>query len=428
MQIKEAYQPMQTEAAFDKAMAAFGFCGKSSERVAVAVSGGADSMALFRLLLGYSEKSGIKLSVFTVDHGLRPESAAEARFVFDEAKRMGVPCRILKWAGEKPLSGIEKTAREARYGLLFSACREEGIKSLFLGHHRQDQAETFLLRRAAHSGALGLAGMSAVRSFAFGRMYRPLLGISPSELRAYDRSLGQTWVEDPTNASDCFERGRIRQTASSDVLEDAFFQSLKYGAQRMETERQRTEFLNANAQVFDKGYVLMSRAGFLDAKRETAVGSMGEVLRAVANKAYVPKEDSLERLYENIRRSDFKGCSLGGCRIAPSAKGRLLIWREYADLPPPLRTGSERLFYWDRFAFELSQRTEGLVVKALEGRLKELWRAPKRCFFVLPALFDREGLFLVPHLGYKKTNVSCRADFAPIYPLCKSPEWMLPVT
>lgn len=417
----------KTEAAFDKAMAAFGFCGQN-ESLAVAVSGGADSMALCRLLHKYVQKNGGRLIALTVDHGLRSESAEEARWVYEETKRLGIPCRILKWDGEKPLTGIEKSARDARYALLFAACREENARTLFLGHHRQDQAETFLLRKAAKSGPFGLAGMSAARSFAFGRMYRPLLGIPPEDLRAYNKSVGQTWKEDPTNATDRFERGRIRLSASAEELEDAFRQSLIYGKKRIETEKRRSAFLRTSAEVSNAGYVSFSRSDVDCADRETVVGCLAEAVRAVANKPYFPKSEALERLYENALRPDFRGASLGGCRIAPSAKGRLLIWREFSDLPPPLTVRNERLFYWDRFAFELSEPVDApLTVKPLEGRMKELWGAPKRCFFVLPALFDREGLFLAPHLGYKKTKVSCRADFAPLFPLCLVPEWMLPV-
>lgn len=417
----------KTEAAFEKAMAAFGFRGREN-LIAVAVSGGADSMALCRLLDKYTRKNGGRLIALTVDHGLRSESADEARWVRDETKRLGIPCRILKWEGEKPLTGIERSARDARYALLFAACREENARALFLGHHRRDQAETFLMRKAAKSGPFGLAGMSAVRSFAFGRMYRPLLGISPEDLRAYNESIGQTWKEDPTNATGRFERGRIRMSASAEVLEDAFRQSLLYGEKRIETEKRRTAFLRSSAEVSNAGYVSFSQSDICKADGETVVGCLAEVVRAVANKPYFPKADALDRLYENVLRPDFRGASLGGCRIAPSAKGRLLIWREYADLPPPLTVRNKRLFYWDRFAFELSEPVDApLSVRPLKNELKELWGTPRRCFFVLPALFDREGLFLAPHLGYKKTKVSCRADFAPLFPLCLTPEWTLPV-
>lgn len=422
-----AFDKARLETFFDGVMERFGF-GKGGRKIAVAVSGGADSMALCRLLHWFARKNATPLVIFNVDHGLRPESADESRWVAREAARLNIPCHILKRTGEKPSSGIERTARNDRYGLLFAACRSAGAEALFLGHHKRDQAETFLIRKRANSGAFGLAGMSAVRSFAFGRMYRPLLGISPEDLRAYNKSIGQEWIEDPSNATDEFERGRLRKSVSAEVLEDAFRQSLIYGGRRIETERKRAGFLSSFAEISNAGFALFSRKDFVEADRETALGSLAELIRAIANKPYFPAADALNRLYGSVSSFGFSGATLGGCRISPASKDRVLIWREYSDLPAPSVVEGERLFYWDRFAFELSESVpEKLTVAPLEDRLKKLRPYPKRCFFCVPALFDREGLFLAPHLGYKKTMVSCRADFAPLFPVCLSPEWTLPV-
>ena len=149
------------EAVFEKAMTAFGISGGG--RFAAAVSGGADSMALFRLLDEFIRKNGGELLVLTVDHGLRPESSAEAVWTAAQTAQRGHAYRVLKWQGEKPQSGIEKTAREKRYALLFEACREKEISALFLGHHRRDQAETFLMRRARGRGAGRNVGCPFIR-------------------------------------------------------------------------------------------------------------------------------------------------------------------------------------------------------------------------------------------------------------------------
>src|SRR5690606_14010478 len=102
-----------------------------------------------------------ELVVFTVDHGLRPESAAEARFVGSIAARYGMAFRSLRWEGPVPTSGIEAAARAARYRLLAEAARAEGISHLATAHHRDDQAETLLMRLARGSGVYGLAAMAA---------------------------------------------------------------------------------------------------------------------------------------------------------------------------------------------------------------------------------------------------------------------------
>ncbi len=414
------------EAVFEKAMAAFGLSGGG--RFAAAVSGGADSMALFRLLHDFVRKNGGELLVLSVDHGLRPESSAEAAWTAAQAARLGHAYTVLEWQGEKPESGIEKTAREKRYALLFEACREKGFPCLFLGHHRRDQAETFLMRRARHSGEEGLAAMSAVRSFAFGRMFRPLLGVEPGALRRYNRTVGQEWLEDPTNYTDDFERGRLRRSVSDEDMEQAFRESLEYGRRRRMMEEETAAFAASSVTVSNMGYVLFPYSAFAALPETTARRVLGEILRAAANKPYRPTAEAVDTLCRNLLSGTFRGATLGGCRIAPSAKGHILVWRERADLPPPLTIRNRRLFYWDRFAFELSAPwPDELTVKALDNNLKVEKGGPRRCFSVLPALFDREGLFLAPHLGYKKTGLLCRVDFAPLFPLCREAEWMCPV-
>lgn len=217
----------QTRAVFEKAMKSFGF--PNGEKIAVAVSGGADSMALCLLAQEFVRQNGGEILALVVDHGLRSCSEQQARLTADRLEQRGIPSRILTWTGEKPRHGIEQAAREARYRLLSGACRREGCRALLLGHHRQDQAETFLIRQAKNSGPAGLAGMSAVRAADFGRILRPVLGIYPAALREYNRACSINWVEDETNLSDDFDRGRLRRVLTPGQIDDAFAQTLVYG-------------------------------------------------------------------------------------------------------------------------------------------------------------------------------------------------------
>jgi tRNA(Ile)-lysidine synthase len=117
---------------------------------------------------------------------------------------------VLIWSGEKPRTGIQEAAREARYRLLAAWCRAQGCLHLLTAHHREDQAETYLIRRRAGSGIDGLAGMSAVREMAGLRLVRPLLGVTREETAAWCRARSLRWREDATNASDRYARGRVR--------------------------------------------------------------------------------------------------------------------------------------------------------------------------------------------------------------------------
>ena len=131
--------------------------------VAVAVSGGPDSMALMLLADRWARTHGGQAWGLTVDHGLRRESADEARTVASWLGARAIPHETLCWVGPKPTGGIQEVAREARYRLLTAWCRDHFCLHLLTAHHLEDQIETHLIRRHAGSGVDGLAGMSAVR-------------------------------------------------------------------------------------------------------------------------------------------------------------------------------------------------------------------------------------------------------------------------
>jgi tRNA(Ile)-lysidine synthase len=179
--------------------------------VALAVSGGADSLALLHAMRTLAGPRGWRLAVLTVDHGLRPGSAADAAFVSDHAKALGLEARRLT-LGPADLErhrghGPEGAARAARYGALWPAAEELGCAFLATGHTLDDQAETVLLQLLRGAGPEGLAGM-AVRA---GRLLRPLLEVRRAETRACCAAVGVRWREDPTNQEQGPLRNQVRQ-------------------------------------------------------------------------------------------------------------------------------------------------------------------------------------------------------------------------
>ena len=183
----------------------------AGDGVAVAVSGGADSLALLHALRALAGPRGWRLAVVTVDHGLRAGSAADAAFVADHTKAIGLPARVRTLTpadlDQHRKAGPEGAARAARYGALWPAADELGCRWLATGHTLDDQAETVLLQLLRGTGPDGLAGM-AVRG---GRLLRPLLGARRAETRACCAAIGLEWREDPTNAGDGPLRNRVRQ-------------------------------------------------------------------------------------------------------------------------------------------------------------------------------------------------------------------------
>ena len=180
------------------------------QRVLIAVSGGADSMALGLILpvLGW----GLRPELAHVDHGWRGEAASEAErsTVRALARKLGVPAHFVPH--DASIAKTEEAARTWRYDALAGVLEEAGIDTLATGHHRGDQAETLLMRLLRGSGPWGLAGIRPQRGLRSGRyrVVRPLLDEDPGTLRPLLEASDLTWVEDPSNTDPAFDRARTR--------------------------------------------------------------------------------------------------------------------------------------------------------------------------------------------------------------------------
>jgi tRNA(Ile)-lysidine synthase len=175
------------------------------ETVLVAVSGGADSVALLHFLAELAPAWRLRLHVLHVDHQLRPDSPADADFVRTLGARLGVPVEVATVTVDRRGS-LEAGAREARYAALEAGAARLGAHRIALGHTADDQAETVMMRLLEGAGVRGLAGIPPVR----GRIIRPLIDMHRAALEAAVRAAGVPWVEDPTNHDPKFLRNRIR--------------------------------------------------------------------------------------------------------------------------------------------------------------------------------------------------------------------------
>ena len=190
----------------------------SCQAIAVAVSGGPDSMALCHLLAQWGNARSIDVHALSVDHGLRKESADEAEQVGVWLSALGVQHQVLRWdtPSEKR---VQEEARKARYAMMARYCAEHDIRALFLGHHMDDQAETVLFRLAKGSGLDGLVGMRAVQNYDENLcLMRPLLNATKSDILDFCARSGISFVQDPSNESDQYSRVRLRRARS--VLEE----------------------------------------------------------------------------------------------------------------------------------------------------------------------------------------------------------------
>jgi len=185
---------------------------KAAPALVLAVSGGPDSLALMWLAARWRRtlSRGPQLIAVTVDHGLRPEAAGEARDVKRLARTLDVPHRTLRWTGAKPKTGLPAAARAARYQLLARAARASGATHILTAHTRDDQAETLLMRMLRGSGIAGLAAMARETEREGLWLARPLLDIPKSRLVATLDKAKIVFADDPTNRDTNFTRPRLR--------------------------------------------------------------------------------------------------------------------------------------------------------------------------------------------------------------------------
>lgn len=407
--------------------------GDTPKAIAVAVSGGADSMALALLSMDWAKKQRIALLPLIVDHRLRPESTEEARHVAGLLRAAGLTPKILTWSAKaKPAANRQAAAREARYALLTQACAKNGIRHLLLAHHRDDLAETLLLRALRGSGVDGLAAMSPRTTRDGLILLRPLLDIPKARLVATLRKRKQDWVEDPSNENLSFQRVRVR--AALDLLggNDAALRAelVQHLAQTAKNFARTRALLDAAAYDLLHGAVQLTPAGcaWLDpamlagAEDELALRAMVRLLGAIGGVAVPPRLDGLQRLLAALRRGITRPLTLHRCLLAPvKGEARLLVCREARYLPSAQPLAN---MLWDgRFRIAAAKPVRGVHIAPLgkERPPGDLAPAaelvPKVAWPALPALRRADGrLLAVPGLGWGQMPANVTISFQPALP------------
>ena len=304
-------------------------------RSALAVSGGADSLAL--LVLAHEAavryRAHDRFVVYSVDHGLRPEAADEVEQVLAIARGYGFVARGLRWEGKKPASGVQAAARTARYRLMAAAMRQDAATELFTAHHLRDQAETVLMRLAHGSGIDGLQGMRAQHVVEGCNVHRPLLQAHPDHLRQLVEAAGLRPIEDPSNADPSYERIRWRAIlpqleAMGLTLERLSTFSYRMGLAAdlvLEAAQAATAAL---AMPLPGGGSSLPRDRFVALNPLVQVAVLEEMLRRIAEDDRPVPLAPLELLCRRIGTEGFESAAtLHGCIV--SARGKLLkIGRE----------------------------------------------------------------------------------------------------
>lgn len=388
----------------------------ASARLAVAVSGGADSLCLAALL-----KDVQPVVALVVDHCLRPSSAAETQLTSDRLAALGVESEVLVWRYDQlPTANIQAVAREARYGLMSEWCNANQIEFLCTAHHMDDQAETMMLRMARGSGVYGLAGMAGTRDLGRGvTLVRPLLGVPKNRLIATLNMKNLKWVEDPSNQNEIFDRVKIRNLLADPPLEGFRADRLAATAQRMRRSREALEFyqrqwLSDAVEFSGAGYAVLDKAKFNDVPEDIYLRALNSVIQFSGGGGYAPRFEKLMRLAGALTDDGFSGHTLSGVKFAPFADGKILVTREISAMEKAKSISSDAL--WDgRFVVGETGEAPGhnlligplgdagrkIIVEHFADMSGDAFTIPKQALPTLPAIFEGERLIAVPHMGYK---------------------------
>lgn len=386
-------------ARFARAMAAAG-CVEPAPHLAVALSGGPDSLGLTLLARDWAAARGGRVQALVVDHGLRAGSAGDARRAAALAAAAGVPARILTLApGAIGMTGIEAGARAARYAALTDACRAAGILHLLTGHSLDDQAETVLIRLGRGSGVDGLAAMPPVRPEGGIRLIRPVLGIRRASLAAVVAAAGLTPLHDPMNDDDRVQRVRLRAAATAAALEGAGLDPARVARSAARAAAARAALDAQMLRVAFRGGLRLhvwggaelplalfadpdlSAPGLEDDLPERLVGRLAMV---VGGQDLPPRGAAAARLAADLvamARSRAGGDhlpqsgrgqggrTLGGCRFLWGGR-RLLVLREPRAIAAPRAVTPGEALHWDGRFMVIVPDTPACRAAADDGRLR----------------------------------------------------------
>lgn len=380
-------------------------------RLLLAVSGGADSMAMLRLAAPLGASGDAEVRVAAVDHGLRAASATEAEFVSTAARALSLPHTILRWTGDKPASGLQSAARTARYLLLIEHAAAIGADAIVTAHTADDQAETVFMRLKRGSGPRGLAGMAEDSLIAAGagepvRLLRPFLAVRRRALRGTLSQNRADFVEDPSNNDPAFERVRVRALlerleASGDLTADALIATAD--ASRIVA----CEHARAEEKKFQEcGGAFDAHGGaalFVHLAASEFSGLAARLIHAVTGADYGPPEDRAEAALQTALAGH--DATIGGAILFVS-DGRLRICREpaailgragVAPIAPVILAPREAILWDNRFIVRNNTGAPAVLrpLGADAGRLADSV-AEIRSLQASPSLWNERNLAAFP--------------------------------
>ena len=290
----------------------------------VAVSGGADSLALTALIKSYSYKNKCKVSYVLIDHNLRKNSATEAKSVKRLLKKFQINLNIIK-NNRIIKKNIQSEARRIRYNLLSSFCKKRKIKVILTAHNLEDQVETFFIRLSRGSGIQGLSSMMQSNKIENNiTLSRPLLEVKKEKLIKISKLIFNKFYKDPSNNNVKYLRTRVRKLKksieSSGINYDQIFQSIKNLASSRDTLNLYFEKIYKDTVKFDKNKILINCNEFDKLNLEMKIRIIKNSIKNFTKSYYMPRSKKIINLIDNIEQKNSKKFTLGGCIIIKEKK------------------------------------------------------------------------------------------------------------
>lgn len=344
--------------------------------IAVAVSGGIDSMTLAHLTHLWVKNRAGRMTALVVNHGLRDEAQDEAEMTMAFLHRGGIEAKILTNHVDRPLGGLQAFARERRYQLLENWCLQHGVLHLFVGHHKDDLHETVLLRTRHHSGHRGCAGLSAERYLRHCRLLRPMLEFTRQEIKYFAEMQQIPYLHDPSNQDRKFERVRLR-----DELKDNADQTRKLHATHLRSAmcRQRedvedTLWMARHVMLSGIGYLECSRKELISGAHSDNVRRLQRLIGVIGGAVYLPNNKAVRKVVSGIAKGTPR-FTLGRCLIETIDQHTLRFCRESAgslEQPQKWCIGSGS---WDgRYEINAENGRQSVVLQSAGDECATKWR------------------------------------------------------
>ena len=380
------------------------------DRIALAVSGGRDSMALMYLVYRWKAHLAlnIEIEVLTVNHNLRKAAEDECGFVQKIAKNYGFKHKVLIWEHEHVETSIQEKARKARYQLMLDYVREENIDTILTAHTSDDNIETFIMRLAKGSGLNGLKSINEIRHEDRIQIQRPLLSLSRSLTTEILRSTGNEWVDDPTNDDERFERVKIRNNISLLSSFNISSDNLTKTIQRLARAHESISFFT---NLVSEELVELSELGHANVNFDKLRYYPKEIILRVFAKALTDVNggnvslSSLEAVFAELIKTE-RSKTLNGCQIIPQ-KNRYVIVRENRGISPVEIKINERISWDGRFDVYLKSCDKTNIVIDQIGNADDLRKmidgttfqsVPNYVLRTLPGGFIKDKLVLLPNI------------------------------